>query len=152
MDGPERHLPQELLDRASLRGNELAWRIPDIPLVIEAARNAGLINIGGQLQFRIPNRGTCECYWVEVDTYQSVPTTLPWAERVRQTADVALTGFARLASDHDFLQEGRRGFPTLLQELEEQGGDPADAMCFVWYVAEPEPPASQHSACKNARK
>jgi hypothetical protein len=139
----EDHLPKQLLDRATLRGNELAWRLSDIPAVIEAARDAGLVNIGGQLQFRIPNTGTCECYWVEVDTYKSVPKTLPWAERVDRTADAALADFRRLPSQYDFLAEGRRAWHSYLREIEEQGGDPADFMCFVWYfIEEPEPPRS----------
>jgi hypothetical protein len=138
MHSPERRLPKKLLERASLRGKEYAWRIADIPEVIEAARRAGLVNVGGQLQFRFPDGGTCECYWVEVDTYRSVPQALPWDVRVVQTAEVALADFARLASKYDFLEEGRRDFATHLKEVEERGGDPAEMMCFVWYVLDSE--------------
>ena len=94
MHSLERRLPKELLERASLRGKEYAWRIADIPEVIEAARRAGLVNVGGQLQFRFPDGKTRECYWVEVDTYRSVPQALLWDVRVAQTADVALADFA----------------------------------------------------------
>jgi hypothetical protein len=111
---PELTLPPELLNRASLRANEYAWRIEDIPAVIEAARRADLVSIGGQLQFRLPDGGTCECYAVEVDTYQSVDEMLK----------------ARC----DFIAEGRRDFPLYFAELIEAGRDPADYMCFVWYV------------------
>src|ERR1700737_4055929 len=138
MNSPERHLPKELLDRASLRGKEFAWRIADIPEVIEAARRAGLVNVGGQLQFRLPDGGTCECYWVEVDTHRSVSKELPWAERVIQTADVALADFIRLASKYNFLGEGGRVFSTHLKDVEEQGGNPAEMMRFVWYVLDTE--------------
>ena len=79
-------LPPVLLGRASLVGNEYAWRVDDIPNVIEAARAANLVSIGGQLQFRLPDGGTCECYWVQVDTYQSVDRALPWKVRVERTA------------------------------------------------------------------
>jgi hypothetical protein len=88
-DLAERHLPDKILKLASLRGNEYAWPINDIPLAIEAACQANLISIGGQLQFRLPDDTTCECYWVEVDTYKSVPESLSWNERVAQTAVVA---------------------------------------------------------------
>jgi hypothetical protein len=131
-------LPREILDRASRRGKEYAWRVADIPAVIEAARNAGLVSIGGQLQFRLPDGGTCECYWVEVDTYKSVSKALPWSERVNQTADAALADFARLSSQYDFLEEGRRAFGAHLKEIEERGESPAEAMCFVWYLLDAE--------------
>jgi hypothetical protein len=73
----EQHLPADILQRASLRGGEYAWLIKDVPSVIAAAKRANLVNIGGQLQFRIPDEGTCECYWVNVDTYRSVSKDLP---------------------------------------------------------------------------
>jgi hypothetical protein len=133
---PERHLPKELLQRAS-HGNEYAWRLSDIPRVIEAARHADLVSVGGQLQFRLPE-GTCECYWVEVNTYKSVPKGLPWNARVARTAEVALADFARLQSEYDFITEGRRAFGDHLRRVEERGESPAEAMWFVWYVLEQE--------------
>ena len=132
MTSPERHLPKDLLDRASLRGKEYAWRVDDIPEVIEAARRAGLVSIGGQLQFRLPDGGICECYWVEVDTYRSVSKELPWTERVARTADVASADFTRLASEYDFLEEGRRAFR--MGQVEHRDESPAEMMWFVWYV------------------
>jgi hypothetical protein len=134
----ESHLPKDLLSRSSLRGNEYAWKILDIPEVIEAGRNAGLINIGGQLQFRLPDGGTCECYWVEVDTFKSVPAaiSLSWEERVAKTADAALEDFASLQKRYNFLEEGRRDYGKYLDEIAQNGGDPAEAMCFVWYLAD----------------
>jgi hypothetical protein len=131
-------LPQQLLVRASIRGQEYAWSPSDIPEVIEAARKAGFVNVGGQLQFRIPDGGTCECYWVDVDTYKSVPTDLAWAERVAKTADSALAEFMRLSAAYDFLQEGRKSFDGHLQKLVERGVDPRETICFVWYVLDQE--------------
>jgi hypothetical protein len=130
----ERHLPKDILDRASLRGNEYAWAVSDIPLVVQAAREANLINLGGQLQFRLVDGSTCECYWVEVNTSKTVPESLPWRERVVQTATVALDDFAALSSRFDFFEEGRRSFTSAFAEAEARGDDPHDAMCFVWYV------------------
>jgi hypothetical protein len=132
MNAAAQHLPKQILDRASLRGKEYAWRIADIPAVIEAARKAGFVNIGGQLQFRIPDGGTCECYWVKADTYKAVSKVLPWNERVNKTADAALAEFTRLASQYDFLEEGRRAFGAHLKGIEERGESPTEAMCFVW--------------------
>lgn len=130
----EQALPPDILERASLAGNEYAWRLHDIPAVIAAARAANLISIGGQLQFRLPGGGTCECYWVEVDTYRSVDQALPWAERVSRTAEVALRDFEVLQQRFDFIAEGRVGFASYLDALIAQGRDPADSMCFVWSV------------------
>jgi hypothetical protein len=42
-------LPPDLLARALLAGNEYAWPLADIPAVIEAARAANLVSVGGQL-------------------------------------------------------------------------------------------------------
>ena len=134
MDLPEAALPALLLERATLRGNEFAWPIGDIPDVIEAARSAGLISVGGQLQFRFPSGEICECYWVEVDTFQSVPADLPWHERVEQTAASALSQFEDLRRRCDFVAEGRSAFRSYMDEFEASGGNLKDAMCFVWYV------------------
>jgi hypothetical protein len=133
----EQELPAELLERAvqSSPGHEYAWRLEDIPLVIEAARSLNLISVGGQLQFRLPDGGgTCECYWVDVDTYNSVDKRLPWAARVGRTAEVALRDFEALPQRYDFIAEGRAAFASSLDALVAQGRDPADSMCFVWYV------------------
>jgi hypothetical protein len=134
MQFPERLLPHDLLEQATVRGNEYAWRLDDIPRVIKAAREAELVSIGGQLQFRFPDGGTAECYWVEVDTYRTVPSTLPWAERVTRTAEAALADFRGLQTRFDFIAEGRTCFEEVFQKWEAKGGDPASAMCFVWYV------------------
>jgi len=131
-DLAESRLPHDLLGRASLAGNEYAWRIADIPGVIEAARAANLANIGGQLQFRLPDGGICECYWVEVDTYKSVDTALPWNERVERTAEAASRDFVALQERVDFIAEGRNAFPSYLDKHLADGRNLADLMCFVW--------------------
>jgi hypothetical protein len=145
MRSTELRLLQKILQRASLRGSEYAWPIADIPKVIEAARQAHLASIGGQLQFRLPDGRTCECYRVEADTYRSVPASLPWQDRVEQTATAALADFSRLLSKSDFVAEGRRSFTEHFKHLEAGGGDPTQTMCFVWYLddGEPSPKAAQ---------
>lgn len=129
---PERHLPDDLLGRASLSGNEYAWRIEDVPAVIEAARRAGLLSVGGQLQFRPPEGGVCDCYWVEVSTHEKAPPSLPWVERVEKAAAAAAAGFRSLARRFDLVAVGRE-WPALV-ELEAAGGSVSDAMWFVWHV------------------
>jgi hypothetical protein len=122
-------LPKGLLSRASLRGNEYAWRVEDIPEVIIAARDANLLNIGGQLQFRLPDGVTCECYWIDVDTHKSVPSDQDWDARVAQSAATALADFKRLQAEFDFIAEGKQAFDKHLA-----GENPDEAMWFVWYV------------------
>lgn len=135
---PERYLPREIIAKADLRGGEYAWRVNDIPEVIEAARKAGLINMGGQLQFRFPDGGTCECYWLDVDAFKAVPPSLTWDDLVAQTAGVALAEFSRLVSERDFLEEGRRAFGKFLDEAEMRGENQSEMMWFVWYVLDVE--------------
>ncbi len=143
-------LPAELLSRASLRGNEYAWRIEDIPEVIGAARDANLVSVGGQLQFRLPDGGTCECYWVEVDTYKSVPKSLPWNERVTRAAEAAARDFSALLASVDFLAAGREGFAEHLESFATSGGDPRTAMCFVWYALSEDEAKNKNLQCFNA--
>jgi hypothetical protein len=130
----EARLPPEILAKASLRGDEYAWRVDDIPLVIDAAREAGLVNIGGQLQFRGPEF-TCECYWVEVDTYKAIARDLPFEVRVDLTAEAARRAFEKLRREVDFLAEGRTAFANYLSPYEAKGGALPDLMWFVWYVS-----------------
>lgn len=140
----EQHLPQELLQRASLRGNEYAWRLDDIPLVIQAAKVANLVNVGGQLQFRIPDGATREIYEIEVNTYRSVPKSLPWTERVKKTAIVALDQFNSLKTDYDLIPYGRHVFGQTLAEAEANGYSLEEIMCFVWYVRSEEDEAAEN--------
>lgn len=126
-------LPAWLLERATLRGNEYAWPVDDIDLVIVEARKAGLVSVGGQLQFRLPS-GTAECYWVQVDTYTDVPQDLPWGERVERSAESAARQMQQIRKLYDFVEEGREAFRDALNEYEGQGHSIKEAMCFVWYV------------------
>lgn len=137
------HLPRPLLERATLRGNEYAWPIGAIPDVIEAGKAANLLSIGGQLQFRLTDGGTCECYWVGVDTYRSVANDLPWKERVHATAEEGLRQFVALQSRFDFEEEGRSSFAKHIADFEANGGNLADAICFVWYLKGEEDDASR---------
>ena len=129
----ELSLPPHILAKASVHGLEYAWPVDSIPEVIEAALNANLVNIGGQLQFQLEGCGTCECYWLEVDTFKSVPKSLPWQDRVAQSAKAALDQYSNLRRKSDFLAEGRGAFQKTFREYEQLGRNPADAMRFVWY-------------------
>ena len=101
VDSSEKQLPAEILQCADLRSNELAWRPSDIPAVIEAARRANLVNLGGDMQVRAPSGKWGEPIGVRVDT-ERVPNDLPWDARVEQTARAALADFQALQEECDF--------------------------------------------------
>jgi hypothetical protein len=132
IDDDLEQLPSHILGLGRRRGNEYAWPLNAIPFVIEAARVAGLLNVGGQLQFWLPDGGICECYWIEVDTYRTTPTDLTWPERVERAAAEAQSAFALLLLK-DLIAEGRKEFAGYLDAIESEGGDLVQAMKFVWY-------------------
>ncbi len=137
MIGAEQLLPREILDRATLRENEYSWPVSDIPSVIDAARFSNLVSIGGQLQFRMPDGGTCECYWVQVDTSQDVSKDLSWDDRVNATAISAHSQFQNLCRNYDFPAEITKGFAKHLEGVDLQESTMAEALCFVWYLDSP---------------
>jgi hypothetical protein len=126
-------LPPEILAKADFRHNEYAWRIDDLPEVIEAARNTNLLNLGGQLQIRTPD-AIGECSWVDIDCCQLVPEDLPWAVRVRMAADQALKDLAELRANVDFKIEIEEAFPDPVARFLASGGKIEDAVWFVWYA------------------
>ena len=131
----ERCLPADLLQEATLRGNEYAWAARDIPRVIEAARAAGLVNLGGQLQFRVPGGATCEAYWVSVFPYRSVGDAAVRDTLVERSAIETRELYDALSLEYDFAAEVRRGFAGVVDEFQAGGNVPGDAICFVWDVA-----------------
>lgn len=127
------NFPKHLLDRATLRGREFAWQLDDIPSVIEAVRVAGYINIGGQLQFRLKDGGTCECYEVEVNTC-NILEKLDRSEHVEVSATGALRQFNGLPNQFDFMTQGRAAFGKVFDKSGATESDIKEAMYFVWYA------------------
>lgn len=124
------NFPKHLLDRATLRGSEFAWRLDDIPSVIKAVEAAGYVNIGGQLQFRLHECGTCECYEVEVNTGKTLEK-LDRSKQVSASAAEALRQFERLPYEFDFIVQGRAGFGKFFDEHGVTESDIREAMCFA---------------------
>lgn len=98
----------------------------------------GLLNIGGQLQFQLPD-ATCECYWVEVNALADEPEGLTWAERVAVAAKTARQQMADISRRYDFMKEGREAFTDVIAAYEAAGGDIGDRMCFIWYLEAEQP-------------
>jgi hypothetical protein len=87
---PESRLPEAIRELGDLRGNEYAWRRHDLSRVFDAAKAARLANLGGQVQFRLPD-GTCELYWQNFDVASRGPDESwgAFVERSRADVDVA---------------------------------------------------------------
>ncbi|MFN7090008.1 MAG: hypothetical protein ACK4P4_05610 [Allorhizobium sp.] len=130
---PEMLLPHTLQSAACHSGAEWGWRPETIPLVIDAAEKLGLLNIGGQLQFLLP-QGTCECYWVEVAALTGEPNGLTWAERVARAARVARQQMVDISFRYDFIEEGRKAFTDPFAAYEAAGGNLQDCIWFIWYL------------------
>lgn len=129
----ESKLPADILAKADFRHNEYAWRVGDLPAVIEAAQELNLLNLGGQLQLRTPD-AIGEVYWVAVDPCRDVPEDLPWEVRVRMAAAFSMRDLAEIQAEFDFLQELRDAFPQPVEQLIAAGGKLEDALWFTWYV------------------
>jgi hypothetical protein len=128
VDASEKLLPAVILERADTRTGELAWRLSDIPAVIEAARSANLLSLGGDLQVRAPSGLWGEPVGVGVDI--EIADDQPWSMRVEKAAEAALAKFLALESTCDLEAIARDAFPTLLAEV----GDAKEAIFFSWLV------------------
>ncbi|MGA9659534.1 MAG: hypothetical protein WBQ60_10595 [Asticcacaulis sp.] len=132
-DLTESRLPADILAKADFRHNEYAWRVNDLPKVIEAARAMGLRNIGGQLQLRTPD-AIGECDWVDIDACQLIPPVLPWEAQVDMAANIALQDLQLLKAEFHFATEIQNAFPEAVARFTSSGGKLEDAIWFVWYV------------------
>lgn len=122
-------LPLEILQRADTRHGELAWRPSDIPAVIEAARRANLVSLGGDLQIRAPSGKWGEPIGFGIDTAR-VSNELPWDAQVEESAKAALADFHALQDKFDFEDIARESFPALVTEVD----DAKDVIFFSWWV------------------
>ena len=124
-------LPKSVLDLASLRGKEFAWRPNDVSKVFEAARFSNLAINGGQLQFRLP-KAICEPYWI---WFESEPKgdKESWADYVLRSSEECAAQFADLCKKHDFVRLGIENF-SLLKTMYETGDDIEKYICFVIYI------------------
>lgn len=132
-DDAEMLLPDPVVSAACRSDNEWGWQPETIPLVIDEAEKLSLLNVGGQLQFLMPE-ATCECYWVEVNALDGEPDGLTWAERVARSATAARQQMVDISRRYNFIEEGRKAFPDTFAAFEATGGNVRDCMCFIWYL------------------
>ena len=130
----EERLPPSILNKAVKKANTFFGRISDIPELIEAARQAEIISLGGALNFiGLPGTssedvGTCECYWVKALVAPSEGQE--WATMVEDAALSTRKAFLELPQKYDFHKEGL-SFPTV-KGYADRGGNLDDIMYFYW--------------------
>ncbi|MFQ5965939.1 MAG: hypothetical protein ACE5KZ_16865 [Candidatus Scalinduaceae bacterium] len=127
----EKLLPKVILSKASVSpGGEHAWKMEDVPKVIEAARVAGLANLGGQLQFQ-GSIGTAEPYWLNFEpTKRNINES--WLQYVNRMAQETLKDFERLCKNTDFEKEGCQNWKHI-KEAKEKGININEHLWFVLY-------------------
>ena len=122
-------LPEDLLRRADVRWGELAWHPADIPAVIEAAKDANLINLGGHLQVRASSS-----YGESVYAYfhYNLQDGQPWEQQVERSAKEALQFIQSFKGNSEFIAIARESWPALMDEAEAAKSDPMSVVYFSW--------------------
>lgn len=99
----ESRLPNEILEKASKRGNEYAWALADVVPAISASSKLGLICLGGVAQFRLPD-AVYEMYWIEFDGPGKMDGEDQQAFLARN-AELCIADFRAIYEKTDFLRE-----------------------------------------------
>ena len=93
-------LPAELVQDASLCGEEYGWEVARFPAALTVAERCGRACLGGQFQFRF-DEGIYEMYWLSADPAERLAGE-QWEEYVhRSCTEVAREFESR--SGHDGL-------------------------------------------------
>ena len=96
-------LPSDVLEGATLRGNEYGWSVASFPVALARAETHGYACLGGQFQFRLDD-ATCEMYWLSADSRERLPGE-SWPEYSRRSCSEVKANFHRLISRTDFSKE-----------------------------------------------
>jgi hypothetical protein len=126
---PDGLLPAELLEGATLRGNEYGWRPECFPNALAIAEVSGYACIGGQFEFRLVD-GTYEMYWLAADASNRVDEE-SWSDYCQRSCGEVRKRFERLMQGTDF-----RGQVSEFQSLKARmiaGFDPLSTLVFVAY-------------------
>ena len=121
--------PEASLYEATLKDREYCWKPDDFPRALTEATTAGLVCLGGQFQFQLPE-GTCEMYWLAADSAPQQKTE-SWQEYVTRSNSEVKLKFEQLRKETDFMAEADSF--VLLQEKKKQGIDLVKALWFVAY-------------------
>jgi hypothetical protein len=97
-------LPSDVLEGATLRGNEYGWSVASFPVALERAGTHGYACLGGQFQFRLEDGTTCEMYGLSADFKDRLPGE-SWTDYSRRSCSEMKGTFQRLISKTDFRKE-----------------------------------------------
>ncbi len=97
-------LPSDVVEGATLRGNEYGWSTISFPVALDRAEAHGYACLGGQFQFRLGDGSTCEMYWLSADSKERLPGE-QWADYSRRSCSEVNQNFQRLISETDFSKE-----------------------------------------------
>lgn len=123
----EQQLPAPILAKAVILGREYGWRRGDIASAIAAAPSVGLANVGGEVNFVLPE-GICDLYWLAFGCRSPRPGE-PWDAYVNRSAQETLASLEKILS-HDLVRAGVENFASLKEKLE-QGVDLEPYLLFV---------------------
>jgi hypothetical protein len=117
-------LPPDILQGATLRGNEYGWSVSSFPEAVARAEAQGFACLGGQFQFRLNDGTTCEMYWLDADPKERTPGE-SWVDYCHRSCSEVLSRFQYLASTTDFSKEAS-SWPSVRI-------DPSRSLVFVGY-------------------
>ena len=132
---PEKYLPDNILQKAIVSGNEYGWKRVDFKEVLDEAIKVGLGIIGGQVQFNLPD-GTCELYWHKYDTSDRVSGE-SWEEHCLRAKSECLNQFEKIPTDRELIKEGIENF-EFLKAKSDQGLDLEKYLIFILYFNDSE--------------
>jgi|TARA_B110000037_G_scaffold94941_1_gene111405 hypothetical protein len=128
----EKYLPNEILQKAIVSGNEYGWKRTDFKNVLEKAVENGLGIIGGQVQFKFLD-GTCELYWHKYDSTEK-QNGENWTEYCKRTKNECLNQFENLPSDSELVKDGIENF-EFLKEKKDLNLNLTEYLIFILYFA-----------------
>jgi hypothetical protein len=121
--------PPEITIGATRTNNEYGWQLDCFPGALAKAEALGFACLGGQFQFRLSS-GTCEMYWLSVDSKERKPAE-PWPAFCRRSCSEILSGFTKLHAETDFRKMASE-WPSV-QDAMAQGLDPHQVLVFAAY-------------------
>ncbi|MDC0435215.1 hypothetical protein OAM69_06215 [bacterium] len=125
------YLPENLLRKASVsEGGECAWKQEDVSEVINAAKRASVVNLGGQPQFQGPI-GTSEPYWLNFGPSERNENEA-YSEYVERAATETLAAFQHMVNNTNFIQVGVENWEHI-REANIAGMDILNHLWFVLY-------------------
>lgn len=121
-------LPEAVKHTAHIIHGCYVWRISDVENAIELCRQAGLLCLGGEVQFFIDG-GICEAYWLCFDASERNEMET-WQEYVDRAAKEVGSLFRQRCNETDFVETAKQ-WEVLSKRIEDPGFDPMKCLVFA---------------------